>query len=40
MYGTNHPQLKQYICVTHVCAACAKAINMHGIKPCVYTHVK
>ena len=38
-YGTDHPQLKQYTCVTCMCVVCAKAKNMGGIKPCVYTHV-
>ena len=39
-YGTNHPQLKWHMCVCAACATCAKAKNMHDIKPCVYTCVK
>ena len=31
-YGTNHPQLKRYTCVTRVCATCANAKNTCGIK--------
>ena len=38
-YGTNHPQLKRHMRVTRMCAACAKAKNMRGIKPLVYTRV-
>ena len=26
-YGTNHPQLKWYMSVTHVCATCTKATS-------------
>ena len=40
IYSTDHPQLKQHTRVTRMCARCAKAKNMCGIKPCVYTHVK
>ena len=34
-YGTNHPQLERHPHVTHT----HQTKNMHGIAPCMYTHV-
>ena len=38
--GTRESHVCDMCHVTRVCAACAKAKNIHVIKPCAYTHVK